>query len=123
MVMSKLLQLLLLGLVLMIPFPVSAVAQPATNIWGSGDSAAAYDFCLDYIYPKRDVAPIPGHGSAGTVTKKVKPRTDFYTDSGAAYDFYLDWMSPRIKPKSPRIISFLTFKQSGGNNQAAQETG
>jgi hypothetical protein len=48
-----------------------------------------------------------------------QPRTDFYTNSGAAYDFYLNWTSPRIKPKSPRIIPFLTFKRSGGKSQVA----
>ena len=164
----RLLQLLLLGLTLAIPLSIYTAAQPRTDFYGSGDSGAAYDFYLDYMYPKRDVGPVPGYGIPDKVTAKVKPRADFYGpgdsgaaydfyldwmypkrnvglnpapaptkpitvkvkprssydgsgDSGAAYDFYLDWMSPRIKPKSPRIIPFLTFKRSYEKGQAVSQ--
>jgi len=100
----RLVQIFLLGLTLMVPLSIDTVAQPRTDFYGSGDSGAAYDFYLDWMYPKRNVGPVPGYGIPGTVTAKVKPRTDFYGpgDSGAAYDFYLDWMYPKrnvgIKP-------------------------
>jgi hypothetical protein len=164
----RLSRLLLLGLTLVIPLSIVTFAQPRTDFYGSGDSGAAYDFYLDWMYPKRSVGPIPGYGIPGTVTAKVKPRADFYGpgdsgaaydfyldwmypkrnvglnpapastkpitakvkprtsydgpgDSGAAYDFYLDWMSPRIKPKTPRIIPFLTSKRSYERGQAVSQ--
>jgi hypothetical protein len=163
----RILQLVLLGLTLVIPLSVATVAQQRTDFYGSGDSGAAYDFYLDWMYPKRNVGPIPGYGIPGTVTAKVKPRNDFYGpgdsgatydfyldwmypkrnvgikpapaqttpltahvaprtnyeagNSGAAYDFYLDWMSPRIKPKSPRIIPFLTFNRSYEKDQVVSQ--
>jgi hypothetical protein len=66
----RILQLLLLGVTLVIPLSIVTVAQPRTDFWGSGDSGAGYDFYLDWMYPKRNVGPIPGYGVPGTVTAR-----------------------------------------------------
>jgi hypothetical protein len=106
-----------------IPGTVTKKVKPRTDFYGSGDSGAAYDFYLDWMYPKRNVGPKPAPAPTKPMTAKVKPRTSYDGpgDSGAAYDFYLDWMSPRIKPKSPRIIPFLTFKRSYEKGQAVSQ--
>ncbi len=84
--------------------------KPRTDFFGPGDSGAQYDFYLDWMYPKRNVGLNPAPAPTKPLTAKVKPRTDYIGpgDSGAAYDFYLDWRSPRVKPKTPRTIQFLT---------------
>ena len=118
-----LIPMLLLGLVLATPLSIHTAAQPRTDFYGSGDSGAAYEFCLDWMYPKRNVGIKPAPAPTKPTTAKVKPLTSYdgSGDSGAAYDFYLDWMSPRIKPKTPRIIRFLTFNRSYDRGQAFSE--
>jgi len=74
------------------------------------------------MYPKRNVGPKPAPAQTKPLTAHVGPRTDYeYGNSGAAYDFYLDWMLPRVKPKSPRIIHFLTFNRSYEKGQVVSQ--
>ena len=81
----------------------SASAKPRTDFWT--DSGAYYDFYLDWMYPKRNVGPVPPPTNIKPLTVKVTPRTDFYTDSGAYYDFYLDWMYPKGKNRPANIAT------------------
>ncbi|MDA2918995.1 hypothetical protein MYX76_05795 [Desulfobacterota bacterium AH_259_B03_O07] len=99
--------------------PLTVKVKPRTDFFGPGDSGAAYDFYLDWMYPKRNIGLNPAPVQTKPLTVKVKPRTDYVGpgDSGAAYDFYLDWMSPRVKPKTPRIIQFLTREKSDAESQ------
>jgi hypothetical protein len=87
----------LLGLTILFSTTSSSSAQPRTDYFGPGDSGAAYDFYLDWMYPKRNVGLNPAPAPTKPLAVEVKPRTDFFGpgDSGAAYDFYLDWMLPK----------------------------
>ena len=98
-----------LGLILLLPMSWPSLAQPRTDFYGPGDSGAYYNFYLDWMYPKGK-RPFVSSSKIKPLSTKVKPRTDYDGpgDSGAYYNFYLDWMSPRVKPKSPRILPFLT---------------
>jgi hypothetical protein len=107
----KLFSVFLLGLLISLSLSLLASAQPRADFYT--DSGAYYDFYLDYMYPKRNVGPVPASADIKPLTTEVGPRTDFHTDSGAYYDFYLDWMYPKrnVGPvPTPADIKPLTAK-------------
>ncbi|MBI2485778.1 MAG: hypothetical protein HYW01_02235, partial [Deltaproteobacteria bacterium] len=66
---KKILFIFLLSLIFILSIPLFASAQPRSDFWT--DSGAYYDFYLDWMYPKRDVGPVPPTMNIKPLTVKV----------------------------------------------------
>ncbi|MEX1000231.1 MAG: hypothetical protein WD000_09810 [Thermodesulfobacteriota bacterium] len=120
---SRQLVLFIVGLALLLPLSVSALAQ-SNSSYGSGQ----YNFYIDWMSPKVEPMESKTLFVSEYAKRDLQPREEKIQATAPAsvtqsptgyYNFYSDWMSPKVEPMETRTLPFLSQGTADKESHAA----